>query len=56
MNMENLQQVLDRANRAYDKHIKEEPNFFEERGRTAYVLGRLESSYERLYEQIKSKK
>lgn len=54
--MDNLKQVLDKANKAYDKHIKEEPLVYEERMRTAYLLGRLESSYERLYEQIKSKK
>lgn len=50
--MDNLKQVLDKANKAYDKHIKEEPHVYEERMRTTYVLGRLESSYERLYEQI----
>lgn len=54
--MKTLKQVLDRANKLYDEHIKTEPHLFEEWGRNAYLLGALEAAYETLYENISHSK
>lgn len=48
IDMKTLEQVLDDANASYDEEIRKNPLVHKESGRTAFILGWLESAYERL--------
>ena len=50
--METLEQVLEKANKAFNDHAKKKPDIFNERVRDRYIVNCLESAYRRLYKEF----